>query len=194
MSLAPIRRVVTGHDADGDAVIATDGPLPTVVELAAIPGTIFHEVWSTAATPVSIDNGADPTIGTLCLPPPAHGTRIRFVDIPPDTEDFLRHGAARMKDLLGKKEYREVYLDLSSATEQKTRVFIMDLGANGLKFRREENQPFDTADVAGRSLTFDGEWGRAKLSEQEYRKVYDETEAQYSQMLQALIAALKKPS
>lgn len=98
MSLAPIRRVVTGHDADGDAVIATDGPLPTVVELAAIPGTIFHEVWSTAATPVSIDNGPDPTIGPLCLPPPTDGTRIRFVDIPPDTEDFLKHGAARMKD------------------------------------------------------------------------------------------------
>ncbi len=98
MSLAPIRRVVTGHDVHGDAVIATDGSLPTVVELAAIPGTIFHEVWSTAATPVSIDNGADPTIGPLCLPPPVHGTRIRFVDIPPDTEDFLKHGAARMKD------------------------------------------------------------------------------------------------
>jgi mannose-6-phosphate isomerase-like protein (cupin superfamily) len=98
MSLTPIRRVVTGHDADGDAVIATDGPLPTVVELAAIPGTIFHEVWSTAATPVSIDNGPDPTIGPLCLPPPTDGTRIRFVDIPPDTEDFLKHGAARMKD------------------------------------------------------------------------------------------------
>lgn len=98
MSLAPIRRVVTGHDAHRDAVIATDGALPTVVALAAIPGTMFHEVWSTAATPVSIDNGPDPTIGPLCLPPPAHGTRIRFVDIPPDTEDFLKHGAARMKD------------------------------------------------------------------------------------------------
>jgi mannose-6-phosphate isomerase-like protein (cupin superfamily) len=98
MSLAPIRRVVTGHDAHGDAVIATDGSLPTVVELAAIPGTMFHEVWSTVATPVSIDNGPDPTIGPLRLPPPAHGTRIRFVDIPPDTEDFLKHGAARMKD------------------------------------------------------------------------------------------------
>jgi mannose-6-phosphate isomerase-like protein (cupin superfamily) len=98
MSLAPIRRVVTGHDADGDAVIATDGPLPTVVELAAIPGTIFHEVWSTAVTPVSIDNGPDPTIGPLCLPPPTDGTRIRFVDIPPDTEEFLKHGPARMKD------------------------------------------------------------------------------------------------
>ena len=98
MSLAPIRRVVTGHDAHGDAVIATDGSLPTVVELAAIPGTMFHEVWSTAATPVSIDNGPDPTIGPLSLPPPTRGTRIRFVDIPPDTEDFLKHGAARMKD------------------------------------------------------------------------------------------------
>ncbi|BAC51688.1 bll6423 [Bradyrhizobium diazoefficiens USDA 110] len=98
MSLAPIRRVVTGHDAHGDAVIATDDALPTVVELAAIPGTIFHEVWSTAATPVSIDNGPDPTIGALRLPPPTHGTRIRFVDIPPDTEDFLKHGAARMKE------------------------------------------------------------------------------------------------
>ncbi|MDA9439955.1 cupin [Bradyrhizobium sp. CCBAU 51745] len=98
MSLAPIRRVVTGHDRHGDAVIATDGSLPTVVALAAIPGTMFHEVWSTAATPVSIDNGPDPTIGPLCLPPPAHGTRIRFVDIPPDTEDFLKNGAARMKD------------------------------------------------------------------------------------------------
>ncbi|TPQ35600.1 cupin domain-containing protein [Bradyrhizobium guangdongense] len=98
MSLAPIRRVVTSHDAHGDAVIATDGSLPTVIELAAIPGTMFHEVWSTATTPVLIDNGSDPTIGPLCLPPPAHGTRIRFVDIPPDTEDFLKHGAARMKD------------------------------------------------------------------------------------------------
>jgi mannose-6-phosphate isomerase-like protein (cupin superfamily) len=98
MSLAQIRRVVTGHDAHGDAVIATDGSLPTIVELAAIPGTVFHEVWNTAATPVSIDNGPDPAIGPLCLPPPTHGTRIRFVDIPPDTEDFLKHGAARMKD------------------------------------------------------------------------------------------------
>lgn len=98
MPLAPIRRIVTGHDVHGDAVITGDDALPTVVELAAIPGTIFHEVWSTAATPVSIDNGPDPTIGSLCLPPPPHGTRIRFVDIPPDTEDFLRHGAARMKD------------------------------------------------------------------------------------------------
>ncbi|HKM99487.1 MAG TPA: hypothetical protein VJX23_03145, partial [Candidatus Binataceae bacterium] len=55
-SFPPIRRVVTGHDAQGRAVIASDGPLPTVVELAALPGTVFHEVWSTEGYPARVGN------------------------------------------------------------------------------------------------------------------------------------------
>jgi hypothetical protein len=76
MSFPPIHRVVTGHDSEGKAVVSSNGPLPTVVEIAAIPGTVFHEVWSTAATPAALDN----------------------VDIPPDSDEFLAHGAGRMKD------------------------------------------------------------------------------------------------
>jgi hypothetical protein len=98
MTYRAIRRVVTGHDLQGRAVVASDGPLPTVVELAAIAGTVFHEVWSTSGSPASIDNGPDPTLGPLLLPPPALGTRIRFVDIPPDTTEFLEHGAKRIRD------------------------------------------------------------------------------------------------
>lgn len=98
MTFPPIHRVVTGHDANGKAIVCSSGPLPTTVEIAAIPGTVFHEVWSTAATPTPVGNDADPTIGALMLPPPAQGTRIRFVDIPPDTAEFLAHGAERMKD------------------------------------------------------------------------------------------------
>lgn len=98
MSLPPIHRVVTGHDAGGKAVVASDGPLPTVVEIAAIPGTVFHEVWGTSGSPAPVDNGADPTTAPLMLPPPRHGTRIRFVDIPPDTPEFLAQGAATMHD------------------------------------------------------------------------------------------------
>lgn len=97
MSFPPIRRIVTGHDSAGKAVISSQGPLPTVAEIAAIPGTVFHEVWSTAAAPAPVDNGADPTLGPLMLPPPKAGTRIRFVDIPPDTPELLEHGASRMK-------------------------------------------------------------------------------------------------
>lgn len=98
MSFPPIHRVVTGHDPAGKAIVSTNGPLPTVIELAAIPGTVFHEVWSTQGSPAPVNNGADPSTGPLTLPPPAQGTRIRFVDIPPDTEEFLAHGAGRMKD------------------------------------------------------------------------------------------------
>lgn len=98
MSFPAIHRVVTGHDDSGKAIVCSSGPLPAVVEIAAIPGTVFHEVWSTAATPAPVGNTSDPTAGALMLPPPSNGTRIRFVDIPPDTADFLAHGAARMKD------------------------------------------------------------------------------------------------
>lgn len=98
MNPRPIHRVVTGHDADGKAIVASQGPLPTVVEIAAIPGTVFHEVWSTAGMPVPVDNGADPTLGPLMLPPPKQGTRIRFVDIPPDSADLMSHGAGKMKE------------------------------------------------------------------------------------------------
>ncbi len=96
MSFPPIHRVVTGHDAAGRAVIVSEGPLPVVKELAAIPGTVFHEVWNTPANPLA-DNGADPSTGLVVLPPPPGGTRMRFVDIPPDTEDLLAHGAGRME-------------------------------------------------------------------------------------------------
>jgi hypothetical protein len=102
--------------------------------------------------------------------------------------------ADRMTYLLGQKNYRDVYVDLSSASEQKTRIFVMDLGANGLRFKRETNQPFDTVDAAGKSVVFDGDWGKAKISEDEYRKAFTSSDERYSQMLQALITALKKPS
>lgn len=95
-SFPPITRIVTGHRQDGIAFLSEVGPLPTVVEVAAIPGTVFHEVWATSQSPAPVDNGADPTLGPLTLPPPPGGTRIRFVDIPPDTEDFLKDGASRM--------------------------------------------------------------------------------------------------
>jgi len=98
MSLPPSHRVVTCHDANGKAIVASNGPLPTVVEIQAIPGTVFHEVWETHATPAPVGNGPDPTTGALKLPPPKGGTRMRFVDIPADTADYLAHGAERMHE------------------------------------------------------------------------------------------------
>jgi hypothetical protein len=96
--------------------------------------------------------------------------------------------------LVERKMYRDLYTDLNSAAELATRVFISDLGGDGLKFRRQNNnQPFDMADVGDRSYRFDGDWGKQKLSREEYTKAFQATDEHYAQMLQALIDQLKKP-
>lgn len=99
----------------------------------------------------------------------------------------------RMDAQLAQKNYRDVYIDLNSASVPASRVLISDLGANGLFAKRRENQ-FDTADLAGKSYSFDGEWGRAKISEQEYTKAFQTSDTEYVRILEALVAQLKKTS
>lgn len=93
---------------------------------------------------------------------------------------------------LARQEYRDVYIDLNSASVANSKTLISDLGADGLKARREENQPFDTQDVGGKSLQFDGNWREAKLSEEEYMKMFATTDGAYARALTALLAELKK--
>ncbi|WP_233886384.1 cupin domain-containing protein [Paraburkholderia flagellata] len=93
-----MQRIVTGHDSEGKSVVTHEGMPPTVVELQHAPGTVFYELWNTQSTPASVDNGDDPTRTPLMLPPPKNGTRVRVVEIPPDTEELLKHGAARIKE------------------------------------------------------------------------------------------------
>jgi mannose-6-phosphate isomerase-like protein (cupin superfamily) len=98
MSLPAIHRIVTGHDENGKAIVSSQGRLPTVVEIAAVRGMVFHEVWSTAGSPAAIDNGIDPTLQPLRLLPPKSGTRVRFVDFPPETPDVLVRSTEKSED------------------------------------------------------------------------------------------------
>ncbi len=91
-----------------------------------------------------------------------------------------------------KQEFREVYTDLNSACMPGTRVLVMDIGADGLKPRKEDNH-FDSYDTGSRSYAFDGEWKDQKLaSEAEYGKVFAEADALYAKILTALINQAKK--
>ena len=98
MSLHTIHRIVTGHDENGKAIVSSQGRLPTVVEIAAVPGMVFHEVWATAGSRATIDNGIDPTLMPLRLLPPKPGTRVRFVDFPPETPDVPVRGSGQSKE------------------------------------------------------------------------------------------------
>ncbi len=96
-----------------------------------------------------------------------------------------------MDDQLTKKNYRDVYLDLFSASVAGTRTSVTDLGANGLVAEPEDNQAFDTYDP-GKPLAFDGKWAQQKISEAEYRKAFAEADEHYSRILTALLAQAKK--
>lgn len=95
---------------------------------------------------------------------------------------------------LGKKEFRDTYIDLSSASVPDTKIFIQDAGGDGLRAKREENQAFDSFELAGKSTLFDGDYKKQKLSEQEYLKMFSSADDRYTQILTALLAQLKKPS
>lgn len=80
---AKFRRIVTGHDEQGNAVIVSHGPPPSEFEIRSVPGLVFNEVWRTADSPAPIDNGPDPTLVPLNLLPQPRGSVIRVLEIPP---------------------------------------------------------------------------------------------------------------
>ncbi len=85
MSLRPVRRIVTGHDTRGNAIIQEDGPAARIQRIGGAHGPLFYEVWNTRETPARIDrtSGEPPEAG-ISLAPPKNGTRIRVLEIPPD--------------------------------------------------------------------------------------------------------------
>src|SRR5262245_52374300 len=57
---------------------------------------------------------------------------------------------------LGKKEFRDAYIDLSSASVPETKIFIQDAGGDGMRPKREDGQAFDSYEVGGKPTLFDG--------------------------------------
>jgi quercetin dioxygenase-like cupin family protein len=85
MTIAPFRRIVTGHNVNGEAVFLEDGPPPRVMRIGDEFGPWFYEVWNTTETPARIaPDGSEPPEDGIKLAPPMNGTRIRVLDIPPE--------------------------------------------------------------------------------------------------------------
>jgi hypothetical protein len=76
-----IRRVVTGHDETGKAVVLFDGAAPNVRERPQT-GIVSTLLWTTDAAPARYANGdrGNATIGTA---PPPSGSILRLVEFPP---------------------------------------------------------------------------------------------------------------
>ena len=83
-----VRRVVTGHDGAGKAIVLEDGLPPKVIRSSVQAGLAFFEVWNTTTMPQPIAAGFDePTVRHSGTAPPKGGTVIRIVDLPPEGPD-----------------------------------------------------------------------------------------------------------
>jgi mannose-6-phosphate isomerase-like protein (cupin superfamily) len=79
-----VRRVVTGHDAAGKAIIVSDGITPVVYEIPQRPGYSANEVWATNSMPAEINQAGEPTLRPRSLEPAPNGTVCRIVVHPPE--------------------------------------------------------------------------------------------------------------
>jgi mannose-6-phosphate isomerase-like protein (cupin superfamily) len=79
------RRVVTGHDADGNSIILFDGYAPNSRLLTAAGGLQRTELWETASAPADNNGNEDAAERTSTLEPHLGGSIFRIVEYPPDS-------------------------------------------------------------------------------------------------------------
>lgn len=79
-----VRRVVTGHDAEGKPVFLSDDNTPRAADFPDIPGYGFAQLWSTEYpnNPAATD---DPTLARGTLIPGGGGSSLLMVSFPPDS-------------------------------------------------------------------------------------------------------------
>jgi hypothetical protein len=84
--LPPVRRILTANDADGRSYISEDGPAPAVQTMQGREGYRNNNLWRTVGSPAQVA-ASDSTLEHRGVLPPAGGTVLRVIDIPPEPKD-----------------------------------------------------------------------------------------------------------
>ena len=93
-----VRRVVTGHDAEGRSTFIADGQAPNYIEAPGFRQLYLTDLWETAGAPASNAGDKDAAARPVKLEPPPNGTIVRIVEFPPDsTRPQGKDGSAGFK-------------------------------------------------------------------------------------------------
>jgi len=80
-----IRRVVTGHSAEGKSIFIMDGPSPHVFSRGT-GSVVVTDLWETHGTPADNRGNEDSISRPFRLPPPKNGSVLRIIEYPPDKQ------------------------------------------------------------------------------------------------------------
>jgi len=145
--------------------------------------------------------------GLLASAAPAGAPRFIAAEIPGDTDRFVAamllpdlqlllvsadyRAPVLLRERVLTRKYREAYQDLQAASVPEGKIVIEDLLADGLAVKPAKNQAPDAATLDGRTVTFDGQWRKAKLKEDEYAAAFTKAAQEYDKLLDLLIAQAK---
>ena len=94
----PTRRVVTGHDAKGKAVVLIDGAARNV-KLRKATGLTSTLLWMTEESPAGVSGNADRAEREIGVAPPLRGSIFRVVDFPPAAAFGAVDNAAMVREM-----------------------------------------------------------------------------------------------
>jgi quercetin dioxygenase-like cupin family protein len=82
-----IRRVVTGHDKDGKAIVTSDATMSNVKVMPS--GHKGCVMWVTDDTPAAVSGDQDPALREMGLTPPARGSVLRILELAVGKQAFM---------------------------------------------------------------------------------------------------------
>ncbi len=83
------RRVVTGHDENGVAVVVSDEPATQILQRPSRPGVTLTNFWISDGTPAEYDGAEETCTGDFILHPPREGSVFRCVEFEPEDPEVL---------------------------------------------------------------------------------------------------------
>ena len=93
---------------------------------------------------------------------------------------------------LAKKDFRDIYIDLNAASVAGSKIFVMDQACDGLVAKPGDSQAADTWEQGTTTTAFDGDWKKAKVSEDEYLKTFAAADERYARILTLLAEQARK--
>ncbi len=81
-----VRRVVTGHDQNGKAIVVSDADASNIKRPSHRPGVAIHNIWVVESSPAPINGPEETTDREIGLLPPQNGSVFRVIEFPPEKD------------------------------------------------------------------------------------------------------------
>ena len=92
----PVRRIVTGHRADGRSCVLMDAAAPNVKQRMA--GNASTLLWVTDESPADLAGDSDRAARDIGVPPPRQGSIFRIAEFPPNSGGEVSDNETVLRD------------------------------------------------------------------------------------------------